>query len=355
MNRRWRACAVLAGTVVGLAAPSVAHADPAGPTDYRTDIVSVSPTDALDAIAVSIVGGDAFVEVEVQTGHELVVLGYRPDEEPYLRIGPDGGVEQNVRSYATYYNEDRYGNDDIPDVVDTSAPPEWEQIGDGGSWAWHDHRAHWMSEEPMIGLDPGDTLPAQVVPMMLDGERVEIEVETTLLSEPSSWPSVAGLLVGLQLGLVGVWLGRASTVLAAIVLSIAALVAGLAQYLSLPASTGPLLTWWLLPALAMAAAAATIAIYGRSIWIESGLVAAGALLLVVWAWVRRDHLTSAFVPTELSMSWDRAITTAVLIGGAVVVVGAMWQLYRDVVPRPDAGSGPGVDAERGPGTTERED
>ena len=323
---------VAAGLFGVVAAPTVAHADAAGPTDYTTEIVAVTPSTATEVVAFEIVGGDAFVEATVDPGHELVVLGYRPDEEPYLRIGADGAVEQNRRSFATYYNQDRFGTDDIPALVDTDATPDWEQIGEGGSWAWHDHRAHWMGEEPLIGLDPGDSLPTERIPMLLDGEPLVVEVVTTYLSDPSPFPALVGVLLGVQIGLLGIWLGRASTVFATIVLASLGLVAGLAQFWSLPASTGPLVTWWLLPALALGCGVGVICLYGRSFWIETGLIAIAALQLGVWAWVRRDHATSAYVPTNLPIWADRLITTTVLAGAAVVLAGTLWQLWRTVTP-----------------------
>lgn len=333
-----RPTAVLGAAIVGIlgaiALPAVAHADAAGPTDYSTEIVSVSPATALDVVTFDVVGGDAFLSATVDAGHELVVLGYRPDEEPYLRIGADGVVEQNRLSFATYYNEDRYGTGDIPDLVDTRAAPEWEQIGDGGSWAWHDHRAHWMGEQPLIGLDRGDSLPAERIPMLVDGEPLVVEVVTTYLPDPSPLPALIGVLIGVQVGVLGIWLGRASTVFATIVLASLGLIAGIAQFSSLPTATGPLVTWWLLPALALGCGIAVIAIYGRSLWVETGLIAIAALQLVVWGWSRRDHTTAAYVPSDLPMWADRVITTTVLTGAAVVLVGSLWHLWRTVSPPP---------------------
>ena len=325
---RWLTALAVSVTVV--AAPSVAHADAAAATDYRTEIVAVRPNSALDAMAIAVIGGDAFMEATVEPGHELVVLGYRPDEEPYLRIRADGVVEHNVLSYATYYNVSRYGTDEIPDIVDTAAAPQWERIGDGGTWAWHDHRAHWMGA--VIGLDRGESLPAEVVPLLLDGQRVEVEVVTTYLPEPSPLPALTGLLIGLTLGLVAVWIGQATAVLALIVLSAIALAAGLAQFWSLPPSTGPLVMWWLMPALALGASIVVIATYGRSVWLELGLGAFAALQLGLWAWQRRDHLTAGFVPTSLPIDLDRTITAAVLAGSAVMLVGAGRAIWREAHP-----------------------
>lgn len=319
-----RGMAIVAACMV--AAPGVAHADAAGATDYRSEVVAVEPS--TPEIKVTIEGGDSFVQIEVDEGHEVIVLGYAPDEEPYVRIGPDGAVEQNRRSYATYYNEDRYGGDDIPDIVDTSAPPEWERVGDEGRWAWHDHRAHWMGDEPPIGLEPGDALPTQRIPILVDGARVEIEVLTTLQPSPSIWPAVFGLLIGLQLVFIGVLFGPATTVLGALVLSLAALFAGLAQHRSLPAETGPLMTWWLLPAIAVLCTVAVILTYGLSPLLQSGLLALGAAQLLVWAVQRRTTLTRAVLPTDLPFWLDRVVTAAVLVGSAGLIIVAVREMFR---------------------------
>jgi hypothetical protein len=312
-----------------LVAPGVAHADPAGPTDYRSEIIAIEP--ATDAVDVSIEGGDAFVRVAVAPGHEVIALGY--DEEPYLRIDPDGVVWRNVRSYATYYNEERYGGSDIPDLVDNEAAPEWERIGDGGSWAWHDHRAHFMGTAPPINMDPGDSFPPVVVPIVVDGERVSVEVMTTLQAEPSWLPSAVGALVGLQVVLVAGLLGPATRVFGGLVLGGAALVAGTAQFLSLPAETGPAFSWWALPVLALAGLVATIAIYGRSPLVQHALVALAGLFLTVWAFSRRDGLTSAIIPTDLPFWLDRAITAGCLVGGATLAVTSMLHMFSPIPPR----------------------
>jgi hypothetical protein len=323
-----RLAAGLGLAIVIALTPSVALADAAGPTDYLTEVTAVTPASVLDAIEVDIVGGDAFVRIRVERGHELVVRGYLPDEEPYLRIDADGRVERNVHSYATYYNEDRYGTDDIPDLVDTEAAPDWEEVASGGEYAWHDHRAHWMSEEPLVGLDPGDSLPEEEIPIVVDGVEATISVVTTLQPAPSRLPPVTGALIGLALGLTALVLGRATATLVAVALSAAALLAGVAQYLSLPASTGPSMSWWLLPAVALACSIAVIAVYRRSIWVETGLLAIAGLQLAVWGFQRRDHATSAYVPTSLPADLDRSISTAVLVGAVFVLLAA----GRAVVP-----------------------
>ena len=137
MNLR-RRLAVTAALAAGIASvPGTAFADAAGPTDFRTEITSISPE--TPTVELSIEGGDSFVRMSVESGVEATVLGY--DDEPYVMIDADGVVWENQRSYATYYNSSRYGTGAIPDEVDNSAEPAWERVGDGGAWAWHDHRA----------------------------------------------------------------------------------------------------------------------------------------------------------------------------------------------------------------------
>jgi hypothetical protein len=324
-RRLWRwgvGTTVLAAAV--LSAPQAALADAAGPTDFRSEVLSVTP--ATDAITVSIEGGDAFVRVVVEPGHEVIVPGY--DDEPYLRISGDGTVEENLRSMATYYNAERYGTDDIPDIVDNTAAPRWRKIGDGGSWAWHDHRAHWMGSEPPIGLDAGESLPSQVIALIVDGDRGEVEVATTLQPDPSMWPAVFGVLIGLQLVLLAALAGPATVTLATLLLSSAATVVGVVQFRSLPGETGPLLSWWLLPSIALVCTVGTILIYGRWPLLQSALATLAGLQLALWGYTRRSTLTRAVLPTELPFWLDRVITAATLVGGAAIVVVSLLALFR---------------------------
>ena len=161
--------------------PDVAHADAAGPTDYRTAVVSVAPQ--IDGLEVSIEGGDSFVRLTAPADAEVIVYGYAG--EPYLRFSADGEIATNRLSAATYENENRFGASEVPPFVDHQAAPDWEPIGSGRTWAWHDHRSHWMAPEPPIGLEPGMSLPVQTIPITVDGRPVGINVETTLVAGPS--------------------------------------------------------------------------------------------------------------------------------------------------------------------------
>lgn len=333
MSRRgtaWLIAALVVATPAG-----VAHADAAAPTDYRTEVVAIEP--AIAGLEVSIEGGDSFVRLRAPEGAEVIVFGYAG--EPYLRIAPDGAVSTNRLSAATYENERRYGATEVPAYVDFRAPPEWERVGGGGVWSWHDHRSHWMDDEPPIGLDPGESLPAQLIPISVDGRSVGIVVETTLVAGPSPWPAVMGALIGLQLVLLGWWLGPATATLTTLVLSFGALVAGGGQYLSLSPETGPRLVWWALPAVALSAGVVAIGTYGRSRLLVRGLLALSGVQLALWAWVRRTALTKPVLPTDLPAWFDRAVTAGAVSGGLVVAALAVWSLLAPpptpVDPEPD--------------------
>jgi hypothetical protein len=328
--RRLLLATLLAGVFAALVLPTTAHADAVGPTDYRSEVVSVTP--ATDAVELSIEGGDAFVRIEVEPGHEVIVLGYEPDQEPYLRIATDGAVEHNLRSYATYYNADRYGRTDIPDTVDTTAEPDWERLAGGGAWSWHDHRAHWMSDDPPVGLEPGDALPDQVIDLLVDGRPVTVTVRTTLQPDPSPLAAIVGVLIGLQLGLLAFAFGPATANLSLFVTAAAATVAGAGQYWSVSSATGPLVTWWLLPAIATVSAVVVIAIWGRSELVQLGLLALGGAMLVLWGFRRRDGLGAAVLPTDLPAWFDRLTSTAAPVAGVLVIVTAARALYKLLTP-----------------------
>lgn len=313
MNLARRLGAAATATVAVLAAPSTAFADAAGPTDFRTEIVSVAPS--TPAVRLSIEGGDSFVRIEVDPGTEVTVLGY--DGEPYIRVDAEGAVFENRRSAASYLNDDRYGTDDVPDDVDADAMPDWQRVAGGGEWAWHDHRAHWMAEEPPVNMEPGDSLPVSTIELTVDGEPVVVTVVTTLVAGPSPWPTVAGAVAGAALAAAAA--RRRRTAIEAVAVSAMALAIGLAQFLSLPASTGPRPIWFLPPAVALAGAALAWR-WRRSTVLAHGLVALAAMQLLLWAWVRRRTFTHPVLPTDAPFWLDRAVSAGAATA-AVVLLG----------------------------------
>ena len=147
------ACVAALLLVVATAGPALAHGRSSDSTNFDSRILA---TPGLDDVSWRIYGGDEYVAVSNAGAQEIMVLGY--DGEPYLRIGPEG-VFRNRLSAATYVNADRYANVAVPASVDPDAAPDWEQVSDGSSWYWHDHRTHWMAptRPPVVRAAPDDT------------------------------------------------------------------------------------------------------------------------------------------------------------------------------------------------------
>jgi hypothetical protein len=188
--------------LVVLAAPASAHTiSGPKPSNYRSWIVSIDPP--MPGVSVRVVDLGSQIELTNRTGSEAIVLGYVG--EPYLRVGPDGAFE-NIHSEATYVNKGRKGGT-VPEGVDTAsdAKPEWRKISDGNSVRWHDHRAHWMSDQPPSQVQKDDgrfyQLSKQPIPVVHDGTRSEVVVELDWVPGPSGivWIPVLAALFALGL------------------------------------------------------------------------------------------------------------------------------------------------------------
>jgi hypothetical protein len=313
---------VLLATAVVLAVAAPASADAAGPSDFRSEVTDLDP--AVDGVTAEVRGGDSFLELHVQEGIEVVVEGY--NEEPYLRFLEDGTVERNKWSSATYINDDRRGGGTIPDKAQVATTkPEWEEIASGGSYAWHDHRIHWMSDvTPPVerGERVGGQYGPWVVPLLVDGERVEVQGFLAYEEVPSPIPWIAVGVVVLA-GLVAAG-RRASPVrvasVALLIVSAAAVVVGRADFAGTPDNgANPLL--WILPVVAAGAAAAAVVRARKASAVVLAL--ASVATLSGWALLRLQVLTKPVLPTELPFAIDRATTTAAVaaaIGAAYLAV-----------------------------------
>jgi hypothetical protein len=313
--------ALAAILVAGTAAP--AAADPARPTDYESRIDAVTPE--VDTISARIIGGDAFIELTVDPGTEVVVLDYQsPEPAPYLRFLPDGTVQENTRSPATYLNESRYGREDEVDIPDGLSPddePVWRTVGSGGVHAWHDHRVHWMSTERPPGVEPGEPFQTQDVDLLVDGEPVAITVSVFLADPISPLPWLALILVAaVGLSALG-WKRHALPVatISAAVASVLAVVAGQAELAEVPAGAGGTPLVVVVPAIGLA----TAALAGLLLWrAKRGLAGvsllASAACLGGWGVLRIMVLFKPVLPTTLPPNVDRA-ATALAIGVAAAV------------------------------------
>lgn len=246
MTRRFvLALMMVAAVLVGSAAPAAAHGGPGGnsapATNYRTRIQSVAPE--VPGLVARVIDAGSRIELINHTGETVTVLGYQ--DEPYLRVGPDG-VFTNRRSPATYLNADRNATTDIPDDADPDAPPRWQRIDDGSAARFHDHRAHWMGgdDPPAVAANPSAVQVIDAsweIPLLVGDRRVTVTGDLTWIPGPSPWPwylaaaagvaavaaairwrraglvlaaAMAGLLAAAAIDVVGVWSATAEPALA---------------------------------------------------------------------------------------------------------------------------------------------
>jgi hypothetical protein len=182
----WAALAALVSSPV-----AAAHGG-GGALGFRSTITKVIPTTA--GVTVQVMDSDDRLVLTNKTGDPLVIDGY--EGEPYLAFR-DGRVLRNMRSPATYLNDDRFGAVEVPEKANPKAPPEWEEVAQKEEYEWHDHRIHWMSRilPPKVAAAKGE--PHHVfdwkVPGTLDGKRFAIAGTLDYEPPPGGNPT---LLVG---------------------------------------------------------------------------------------------------------------------------------------------------------------
>lgn len=327
-RRAWRTAVVWAAVTIALGA-SPAFADPPRPTDYRSEIVSVTPE--VDGLEVTIVGGDAFIDLDAG-GHVVTVPGYQG--EPYLRFDADGTVSENVRSPAHFLNTSRYSETAVPPEADAEAEPEWQVVDDDGRYAWHDHRTHWMLATPPTGLGPGDQILDSIIPITVDGQAVDIAVVSTWMAPPSRTPWIVAGGVAAVLGAIGAAYGgrRARLVVVMVLVAAAtALTVGLWQTWSLPSETGPPFIDWVLPLSALVVAAVALVPRWSAFTVRS-LTLVAAVQLVVWTVLRLDVLNHAILPTSAPFWLDRSLTAGAGVLAVVAAYAAAVSVVRLMYP-----------------------
>jgi LPXTG-motif cell wall-anchored protein len=137
---RLLACAA-AAALFALVGPSPAFAHQGNP-NFRSVIDHVTP--ATSGVSLQVLNYDDRLELTNRSPDSVTVMGY--NGEPYARVLPDGTVEVNQHSPATYLNEDRYGAVDVPPQASGTATPQWKVLDRTGRFQWHDHRIHYMAK-----------------------------------------------------------------------------------------------------------------------------------------------------------------------------------------------------------------
>jgi hypothetical protein len=259
-------------------------------------------------------------------GSEIVVEGY--DDEPFLRIGPDG-VFENRYSPATYLNADRYANVTLPPDVDPTAAPQWRRVSDASSWQWHDHRIHWMAPTPPPEVrdrpDVAQRVLEWVVPFEVGGERLQARGVLDYIPPPPVWPLLALAAVVLSLpvaalvvvGAGGQWVVR-SLAVATIVVATAGVAVAFGDALVTPVGLGA-------NAWAVVQTAIPAAIAGSLAWTTwhpapsehttsptSTLLVAALIIAFAVGLSRLSQLTSSVVPNALPVDAVRAVVAASL-------------------------------------------
>lgn len=306
------ACAL----VVLTAAP--ASADPAKPGDYRSTVTRTDPT--VPGITVKVVGGDGFLDLTVQPGHDVTVLGYAGG--PWLHVRPDGTVEENQLSPATFLNSSRFASTpaptDVTEDTEKNSPPVYKTVGSGGTFAWHDHRIHWMSPQPKAGAVRGQIVPDfedWKVPMIVDGTTVTVHGQLFYAKSVSPIPWF-GLAIVVAAAAVLIGRGKSTFVagLAVLLAAVGALEVGIVAYRSIPSVAGPNPLEIALPAVATLAALAGVLLHKKSLGVVSILAAVAAL--AGWAFMRIAVLLHPILPTDSPFTLDRS-ATAVALGCSV--------------------------------------
>lgn len=312
----------LLGSLVGFGAALLAAAPPASahevsPGHYRSEVVAVDPP--TEGVAVRVVGGDSLVEISVDPGREVVVSGY--EGEPYLRIDEVGRVWVNVLSPATYLNEDRYGNVRLPRAVDVDAAPRWKRVGAGGSWAWHDHRIHWMaSEAPAVAGGGG---PRKVFDWRID---LRVDARPVVVEGRLYWMPPVNPLGALAVGTAGLaplvlWrrgphlaLGFTTGLAAAVGWMLA-----VSRWAGTPAQARGFPVEMLLLAAAAALAAALVAWGGRDRQARGFLALGGGIALLAWVMPELSSLRLPVLVGGIPDGAQRAGLGLVLWGSLGVV------------------------------------
>jgi len=252
--------ALLVGLALALLLPAgPATADPARPTHYRSSVSAVvdDADRSLAGMTAEVLGGDAYLVLDVTAGEQVEVPGY--EGEPYLRFGGDGRVEVNVRSPARWLNDARFGALDVvvPPTADPEAAPEWETVANGGRYAWHDHRIHFMSPTLPGDVDPAARTPQRVfdwqVPLVVDSAPARIEGTLVWLPGP---PAAVPLGLAILTLAAGLALGRSGPRARAVGLGavgLAALTAGVVAAVASPPGADGEPALIVLPAVALGA------------------------------------------------------------------------------------------------------
>ncbi|MDQ1747173.1 MAG: hypothetical protein QOD07_1436 [Frankiaceae bacterium] len=334
-------------TVLGLSAtlltvsttPAFAHTvGGAGATNYESHVTGISPKVA--GLSAKVVENGNKLEVANDAGKELIVLGY--SGEPYLRISSSGGVEENLRSTATYLNQTRFGTSTVPSTADNKGV-EWKHIANGTIAVWHDHRIHWNSTTlpPPVAAQPGQRhhIVTWHVDMLLAGQPVTVTGTLDWIPGPSGLPYDAVMLVLLVAAGALVWRYRRVAAALLVVLTAADVVNTLGVAAD-RARTSVLGAFGVFPIVDVVwiLALVTVGFVARGTRLGwQLLIAVAGWMLIVGGLAELGVLTHSTAPYAWSLSVQRACTAVEVPLGLVLVVAGIAALIphrRSEAPEP---------------------
>ncbi len=296
----------------------------------------------INGVTVRTVEAGSQLEVTNTGDDEIVVFDY--DGRPYLRIGPDGVLE-NQNSPAVYLNQSSDASALVPDGIG-DGPPDWLRVSGEPSYRWHDHRAHWMGGDPPLVTarpDQRQTVAEWTVPLGVGERRVEVEGITEWVPAPFPLPWVA-LAALLAAGIVALALRRRiATAIAVATIGIGASSAAIAVgswQATAEAAIGKL------PMLALPVLVLSLLLGGlslaRSRPNDALILAAGAgaTAALITALASGDWLTRSQLPTQLAPAIAR-LSVAVTVGaGAGLAIAATWLIARPILMHRTGGPPP---------------
>jgi hypothetical protein len=318
--------------VLGTASPAAAHAGGAAePTNYRSRLLTITPS--RPGVQARLLDLGQRVRLENHTDTDVIVLGY--DNEPYLRVGPDG-VFENRRSPTLYRNRTAAdgSQEEAPASADVSAPPEWHRTSDARSVTWPDDRAKPPSSEPAeVKAQRDETHVVSQWSIPLQHGSTAVTMQGLLVWVPGStvWPwvvAVAGLAVLVIVAGRTPWWGQLLSAATALLVATDAVHAvalasadgrGAGESFVRLVSNG-----YLSMAAWVAGVAAIVGLQRRR---EGGLLAAcfcGVVIAVMSGLTDLPSLTRSQLPGDLPVAFVRfSVAVAIGMGTGLVVAAAM--------------------------------
>lgn len=335
---------ILAVTVaVGalVVAPRPAHAHGVGgitPSNYRSAVDPGSP--GIPGVRVETIDLGSTIQLTNRSAQTVTVLGYQ--DEPYLRVGPDG-VFENLRSPATYLNRTVTPTGTPPPSADPTKPPEWHKVSSTPVARWHDHRAHWTAPEPAIvraNPDARHVLERWTIAMTVDNNPATIAGTITWVPPLSPWPWILGAVVAaIAVGVLSrtrAWRATWLVALGVLVCGEAALLFGSWLFSSAAAVSRGLAVVYNFAGCVLAVVAFVASLRRTRHQVAPLALITGLVVFLGTGIPGFDELTRSQLPTALPFSLARAAVAGALgLGLGLVAGGAQFLRAPRPTSRPD--------------------